>query len=108
MKCGFCLTGKMGLVRNLTAGEIAGQVRVLAGETGLRDSKFNIVLIGMGEPLHNYDNTLKALKMLNDEHGLAVSPKRVTVSTVGVLQALDRLATEPLMPNLAIPLNPTT
>jgi 23S rRNA (adenine2503-C2)-methyltransferase len=108
MKCGFCLTGKMGLVRNLSAGEIAGQVRVLAGELGLRESKFNIVLMGMGEPLHNYDNTMKALRMLNDEHGLAISPKRITLSTVGVLPALDRLATEPLMPNLAISLHATT
>ena len=108
MKCGFCLTGKMGLVRNLTAGEIAGQVRVLAGELGLRESKFNIVLMGMGEPLHNYDNTMKALRVLNDEHGLAISPKRMTLSTVGVLPALDRLATEPLMPNLAISLHATT
>jgi 23S rRNA (adenine2503-C2)-methyltransferase len=108
MKCGFCLTGKMGLVRNLTAGEIAGQVRVLAGELGLRQSKFNIVLMGMGEPLHNYDNTMKALRMLNEEHGLAISPKRITLSTVGVLPALDRLATEPLMPNLAISLHATT
>ncbi len=108
MKCGFCLTGKMGLVRDLSAGEIAGQVRVLANEMGLRDSKFNIVLMGMGEPLHNYDNTMKALRMLNDEHGLAVSPKRVTLSTVGVLPALDRLASEPLMPNLAISLHATT
>ena len=62
MSCGFCLTGKMGLVRNLTAGEIAGQVRVPAA-TGLLDRTFNIVLMGMGEPLHNYDNTLKALRM---------------------------------------------
>ena len=108
MKCGFCLTGKMGLVRNLTAGEIAGQVRVLAGALGLRNSKFNIVLMGMGEPLHNYDNTMTALRMLNDEHGLAVSPRRVTLSTVGVLPALERLATEPLMPNLAISLHATT
>jgi 23S rRNA (adenine2503-C2)-methyltransferase len=108
MKCGFCLTGKMGLVRNLTAGEIAGQVRVLAGALGLRTTKFNVVLMGMGEPLHNYDNTMKALGMLNDEHGLAISPKRVTLSTVGVLPALERLATEPLMPNLAISLHATT
>ena len=108
MKCGFCLTGKMGLLRNLNAGEIAGQVRVLAGELGLRTTRFNIVLMGMGEPLHNYDNTIKALRMLNDEHGLAVSPKRVTLSTVGVLPALERLATEPLMPNLAISLHATT
>ena len=108
MKCGFCLTGKMGLIRNLSAGEIAGQVRVLAAELGLRAAKFNIVLMGMGEPLHNYDNTMKALRMLNDERGLAVSPKRVTISTVGVLPALERLATEPLMPNLAISLHATT
>jgi 23S rRNA (adenine2503-C2)-methyltransferase len=108
MKCGFCLTGKMGLVRNLTTAEITGQVRVLAGELGLRISKFNIVLMGMGEPLHNYDNTMKALRMLNDEHGLAVSPKRITLSTVGVLPALGRLAAEPLMPNLAISLHATT
>src|SRR3954463_3544477 len=69
MKCGFCLTGKMGLVRNLTAGEIAGQVRVLARDLDLLTTKFNIVLMGMGEPLHNYDNTMKALRILNDEHG---------------------------------------
>jgi len=108
MKCGFCLTGKMGLVRNLRAGEIAGQVRVLADALGLRDSKFNIVLMGMGEPLHNYDHTMKALRILNDERGLGVSPKRVTLSTVGVLPALERLAAEPLMPNLAISLHATT
>jgi 23S rRNA (adenine2503-C2)-methyltransferase len=108
MKCGFCLTGKMGLLRNLNAGEIAGQVRVLANELGLRTLKFNIVLMGMGEPLHNYDNTMKALRILNDEHGLSISPKRVTLSTVGVLPALERLATEPLMPNLAISLHATT
>jgi 23S rRNA (adenine2503-C2)-methyltransferase len=80
MACGFCLTGKMGLVRNLTAGEIAGQVRVLAAATGLLDFPFNIVLMGMGEPLHNYDNTMKALRMLHAQHGLAVSPRRVTLS----------------------------
>jgi 23S rRNA (adenine2503-C2)-methyltransferase len=108
MKCGFCLTGRMGLVRNLTAGEIAGQVRVLADQLKLRESKFNIVLMGMGEPLHNYDNTMKALRILNDKYGLAVSPRRVTLSTVGVLPALERLAAEPLMPNLAISLHATT
>jgi 23S rRNA (adenine2503-C2)-methyltransferase len=98
----------MGLARNLTAGEIAGQVRVLAGELGLLGTKFNIVLMGMGEPLHNYDNTMKGLRILNDEHGLGVSPRRITLSTVGVLPALERLATEPLMPNLAISLHATT
>ena len=108
MSCGFCLTGKMGLVRNLTAGEIAGQVRVLAAATGLSDFPFNIVLMGMGEPLHNYDNTMKALRILHSEHGLAVSPRRVTLSTVGIVPGLERLAREPLMPNLAVSLHATT
>lgn len=108
MGCAFCLTGKMGLVRNLTAGEIAGQVRVLARELDLLDKRFNIVLMGMGEPLHNYDETMKALRMLAQEHGLAVSPRRITLSTVGLLPALERLAQEPLMPNLAISLHGTT
>jgi 23S rRNA (adenine2503-C2)-methyltransferase len=108
MACGFCLTGKMGLVRHMTAGEIAGQVRVLAQATGLSASPFNIVLMGMGEPLHNYDATMKALRMLADPAGLAVLPKRVTLSTVGIVPALERLAQEPLMPNLAISLHATT
>ena len=108
MKCGFCLTGKMGIIRNLTAGEIAGQVRVLVRELDMLQARFNIVLMGMGEPLHNYDAVMKALRILNDEHGLAVNPRRVTLSTVGVLPALERLATEPLMPNLAISLHATT
>ena len=108
MACAFCLTGKMGLVRNLTAGEIAGQVRVLADALNLRDTAFNIVIMGMGEPLHNYDETMKALRILADEHGLAVPPRRVTLSTVGLLPALERLAHEPLMPNLAISLHAPT
>ena len=108
MACAFCLTGKMGLVRQLTAGEIAGQVRVLAHETGLAGSAFNVVLMGMGEPLHNYDATMKALRILADEHGLALHPRRVTLSTVGVVPALEKLAHEPLMPNLAISLHATT
>jgi 23S rRNA (adenine2503-C2)-methyltransferase len=108
MRCAFCLTGKMGIDRNLSAGEIVGQVRVLVRELGLGDQRFNIVLMGMGEPLHNYDETMKALRILTDEHGMAVSPRRVTLSTVGVLPALERLATEPVMPNLAISLHSTT
>ena len=108
MACAFCLTGKMGLVRNLTAGEIVGQVRVLAGALDLRDKAFNIVLMGMGEPLHNYDAVMKALRILADEHGFALPPRRVTLSTVGLLPALEKLAREPLMPNLAISLHAPT
>jgi 23S rRNA (adenine2503-C2)-methyltransferase len=105
MACAFCLTGKMGLVRNLTAGEIVGQVRVLAGALDMRERAFNIVLMGMGEPLHNYDETMKALRILADPQGFALPPRRVTLSTVGLLPALERLATEPVMPNLAISLH---
>ena len=108
MACAFCLTGKMGLVRHLTAGEIVGQVRVLAEALGMRDARFNIVLMGMGEPLHNYDETMRALRMLADEHGFAMSPRRMTLSTVGLLPALERLAHEPVMPNLAISLHAPT
>ncbi len=108
MACAFCLTGKMGLVRNLTAGEIVGQVRVLAEALGMRDAAFNIVLMGMGEPLHNYDETMTALRILTDEFGFAMPPRRITLSTVGLLSALERLANESVMPNLAISLHAPT
>ncbi|MBS1819560.1 MAG: 23S rRNA (adenine(2503)-C(2))-methyltransferase RlmN [Acidobacteria bacterium] len=108
MACAFCLTGKMGLVRNLTAGEIAGQVRVLARSLGFLDRPFNIVLMGMGEPLHNYDAVMQAMRILCDEHGFHLSPRRVTLSTVGILPALEKLGREELMPNLAISLHAPT
>ncbi|HJZ70349.1 MAG TPA: 23S rRNA (adenine(2503)-C(2))-methyltransferase RlmN [Vicinamibacterales bacterium] len=108
MACSFCLTGKMGLVRNLTAGEIVGQVRVLVAALEMRDASYNIVLMGMGEPLHNYDETMKALRILADDQGFNLSPRRVTLSTVGLLPALERLASEPVMPNLAISLHAPT
>jgi 23S rRNA (adenine2503-C2)-methyltransferase len=108
MDCDFCLTGKMGFVRNLTPAEITGQVRVLAEQTGLLDRPFNIVLMGMGEPLHNYDAVMTSMRMLADEQGLAVSPRRVTLSTVGIVPAMERLASEPMMPNLAVSLHATT
>jgi 23S rRNA (adenine2503-C2)-methyltransferase len=98
----------MGLVRNLTSGEIAGQVRLLAHALDLAGKPFNIVLMGMGEPLHNYDETMKALRIVTDEHGLAVPPRRITLSTVGLLPALEKLAGEPVMPNLAISLHAPT
>ena len=106
MGCTFCLTGKMGLIRHLTADEIAGQVRVLSHTLHL--TEFNIVLMGMGEPLHNYDATMKALRIINDEQGLGVGPRRVTLSTVGLVPMLDKLATEEVMPNLAVSLHATT
>ena len=108
MRCAFCLTGQMGIVRNLTAGEIVGQVRVLALHQGLLGSPFNIVLMGMGEPLHNYDATMKALRILATREGFGQPARRVTLSTIGVLPALERLAGEPFMPNLAVSLHATT
>jgi 23S rRNA (adenine2503-C2)-methyltransferase len=108
MACAFCLTGKMGLMRNLTAGEIVGQVRVLANALDMRGRSFNIVLMGMGEPLHNYDETMTALRILVDEHGFAVPARRITLSTVGLLPALERLSHEEVMPNLAISLHAPT
>lgn len=105
MGCTFCLTATMGLVRNLSPGEIVGQVRVLSAAVDLRGKAFNIVLMGMGEPLHNYDQTMAALRILCDRKGCALPPRRITLSTVGLVPAIERLATEPLMPNLAISLH---
>lgn len=108
MGCAFCLTGKMGLIRHLSAAEIGAQVRLLARSLHLLDKPFNIVLMGMGEPLQNYDNTMKALRMLNDKEGFDMHPKRVTLSTVGLVPQMDRLAKEELMPNLAVSLHAAT
>jgi len=108
LACTFCLTGQLGLIRHLTAGEIVTQVLIaqrdnLSPSKETRDS-FNIVLMGMGEPLHNYDNVMKALRILHDEHGLNMSMSRITLSTAGLLPAIERLAEEPAIPNLAISL----
>ncbi|PYS47127.1 MAG: 23S rRNA (adenine(2503)-C(2))-methyltransferase RlmN [Acidobacteria bacterium] len=112
LACTFCLTGQLGLTRHLTAGEIVAQVLV-----GQRDNHpanmsssagFNIVLMGMGEPLHNYDNVMKAIRILHDEDGLNVSMSRMTLSTAGLLPGIERLAREPAIPNLAISLTGPT
>jgi 23S rRNA (adenine2503-C2)-methyltransferase len=108
MGCAFCLTATMGLVRNLTAGEIVGQVRVLAGTLGLAGERFNVVFMGMGEPLHNYDATMAAVRILADDHGFAVHPRRITLSTVGLVPAIERLAREDVMPRLAVSLHAPT
>jgi 23S rRNA (adenine2503-C2)-methyltransferase len=106
--CAFCLTGTMGLERNLTAAEIVGQLMVanalLATEGPERVT--HIVFMGMGEPLANYANLVTALKILTDARlGLSYSPKRVTVSTVGLVPAIERLGREDLKVNLAISLH---
>jgi len=110
LACTFCMTGQLGLIRHLTPGEIVGQVLIVQRDNlawEARDS-FNIVLMGMGEPLHNYDNVMKALRILHDEHGLNMSMSRITLSTAGLLPAIERLADEPMIPNLAISLTGAT
>jgi 23S rRNA (adenine2503-C2)-methyltransferase len=106
--CAFCLTGTMGLERNLTAAEIVGQLMaasaLLATEGPERVT--HIVFMGMGEPLANYAHLVTSLKILTDPRlGLSYSPKRVTVSTVGLVPAIDRLGREDLKVNLAISLH---
>jgi 23S rRNA (adenine2503-C2)-methyltransferase len=110
LACTFCLTGQLGLSRDLTAGEIVSQVVVLRNESakdypGLR---FSIVLMGMGEPLQNYDNVMKAIHILRDDNGLAIPPARITLSTAGLVPAMERLAAERVFPNLSISLTGTT
>ena len=110
LACTFCLTGQLGLIRNLTAGEIVTQAMVAQRDNlswEQRDS-FNIVMMGMGEPLHNYDNVMKALRILHDENGMNMSMSRITLSTAGMLPAIERLADEPIIPNLAISLTGAT
>jgi 23S rRNA (adenine2503-C2)-methyltransferase len=102
LACTFCLTGLLGLTRNLTAGEIVSQV-VLLDRTGI-STRFSVVLMGMGEPLQNYDNVLKAIAILNDDHGYNLSSRRITLSTAGLIPGLERLARESLFPNLSISL----
>lgn len=104
--CTFCLTGQLGLIRDLSAAEIVSQVMILLGESPVEH--FGIVLMGMGEPLQNYDNVVKALNILHDDNGLAVAPARITLSTAGLVPAIERLSQEPLFPNLSISLTGVT
>ena len=105
LDCRFCLTGTMGLVRNLTPGEIVGQVAALgrAGDVDLKTVR--IVFMGMGEPLHNYDAVLRAFRILVDPKGFGVQARRVTVSTVGLVPGIERLAAENPRPRLAVSLS---
>jgi 23S rRNA (adenine2503-C2)-methyltransferase len=124
--CTFCATGQMGFDRHLTAGEIVAQVLFFArqlrgapwsakgdprgrpyGSTPI-DHITNIVLMGMGEPLHNYDNVMQALRILNSSDGFNLGARHMTVSTVGLVPAIRKLSQEPLQVNLAISLHAPT
>ena len=107
MKCSFCLTGDLGLRQQLAASQIANQV-LQVGQTLPEGKRItNIVMMGMGEPLHNYNNLIIALKTMLADTGLNLSHRKVTVSTVGLVPAIRKLAEE-LPVNLAISLNATT
>jgi len=108
LACDFCLTGRMGLLRHLDAGEIAGQVALIQQEHRITERPVNVVFMGMGEPLHNYDGVVGALRLLTAEEGFGLSRKRITVSTAGMAEAIERLAGEPVHPRLAVSLNATT
>jgi 23S rRNA (adenine2503-C2)-methyltransferase len=121
--CRFCLTAQLGLIRNLTAGEIVAQVLLPLSEmekseslaTGGKETeateesglaaRTNVVLMGQGEPLLNFENTFAALRILLDKDGVGLSPKHVTLSTSGVVPGIDRMAKEEVRPKLAISLN---
>jgi 23S rRNA (adenine2503-C2)-methyltransferase len=115
LKCAFCLTGIAGYRRNLTVAEILGQVATVMEERPVAETHpqrrtddafpWNVVMMGMGEPLLNYDATAAALRVLMDEDGFGVPPRKLTLSTVGILPALEKLAAEPVRPNLAISLH---
>jgi 23S rRNA (adenine2503-C2)-methyltransferase len=109
MGCVFCATGQMGFARHLSAGEIIAQVVRLARRLqAAGDRLSNVVLMGMGEPLHNYDNTLAAIHVMTDPDGLGIGQRHITVSTVGLAPAIRRLAGEGLQVRLAVSLHAAT
>jgi len=107
VNCQFCLTALMGLERNLTAGEIAGQVLFVMRAHGISTAtdRLNIVMMGMGEPLLNLPNVIKATRILTDPAGMGISPKRITLSTAGIVPKIAELGRERVRPKLAISLN---
>jgi 23S rRNA (adenine2503-C2)-methyltransferase len=104
--CRFCLTATLGLMRNLTAGEIVSEVLVaLEDNRAALKSQTNIVLMGQGEPLLNFDAVMAALRILLDPKGVAIAPRHAALSTSGIVPAIERLAREKVRPHLAISLN---
>jgi 23S rRNA (adenine2503-C2)-methyltransferase len=108
--CRFCLTALLGLERNLTAGEIVGQVLRVAADHGVEANadRLNIVLMGQGEPLLNLASVIKATRLLTDPQGAAISPRRITLSTSGIIPKIEELGCVPVRPKLAISLNAST
>jgi len=111
MGCVFCATGQQGFRRHLTIGEMVGQIvlanRLLRATAALQTRVRNVVLMGMGEPLHNYDAVMSALDIMTDRRGLNIGPRRITLSTVGMVPGILRLAQERRPYNLAVSLHAT-
>jgi len=105
LNCSFCATGKMGFKRNLSSGEIVDQLIQMKKYLGEKEKITHIVIMGMGEPLLNYENTLKAIRIIHSELGLGFSSKRITLSTSGIVPGIYRLAEEGLKIKLALSLN---
>lgn len=109
MGCVFCATGQIGFFRHLTPGEIVAQVLHVQQTLAAQGEKLrNVVLMGMGEPLHNYDNTMTALEILIEHTGLAIAPRHITLSTVGIVPGIVRLADEQRPFRLAVSLHGAT
>jgi 23S rRNA (adenine2503-C2)-methyltransferase len=108
--CRFCLTARLGLERHLTAGEMVGQVLRIAADQGVQAhvDRLNLVMMGQGEPLLNLANVIKASRILMDPEGVGLSPRRVTLSTSGIIPKIAELGREPVRPKLAISLNAST
>src|SRR5713226_9350478 len=108
--CKFCLTALLGLERSLSAGEIVGQALRVMIEQSLttNQDRVNIVMMGQGEPLLNLANVIKATRLLTDPEGMAISPRRITLSTSGIIPKIEELGREPVRPRLAISLNAST
>jgi 23S rRNA (adenine2503-C2)-methyltransferase len=104
--CHFCLTATLGLIRNLSAGEIVGQVLIALEENRANlKPQTNVVLMGQGEPLLNYEPVMAALRILLDPNGMAITSKHTTLSTSGIIPGIERLGSEKVRPKLAISLN---
>jgi 23S rRNA (adenine2503-C2)-methyltransferase len=107
--CRFCLTAQLGLVRNLTPGEILAQVLIALEDRRMALApRTNVVLMGQGEPLLNYEPVIAALRIMLDPNGMALAPRHVTLSTSGIVPGMERLAQEKTRPKLAISLNAST
>src|SRR5207248_8456213 len=107
--CKFCMTALLGLERSLTAGEIVGQVLLVVRENRLQQgSRLNIVMMGQGEPLLNLPNVVKATRILLDPEGFGLSPRRITISTAGIVPKIEELGREAVRPKLAISLSAST